>query len=406
MNGGDGRLGVSTTKSGPGAQPLPEELRRIRGEAQGFGGHHEARTRTSLEWLRQVEAIRQRVPSVCVEDDGETVRLGDLSPGCAACKAGSWDCIFVTLRCNLHCAFCLIPRQLSLRPMYSALGGNLATLCDRYKRAEISGVSFSGGEPFLDPETVLEWLAVLRRELPHLYLWAYTNGLTISTPLLRRLAAAGLNELRFNMAATGYRNPVAVQMLHAAIDYIPAVAVEIPAIPEHTGTILDALHEWAEAGVKYLNLHELIYESGTNSADLAGRRVPCVMPDGHWCAANPGSQELIRAVLERVVADHLPMAVNDCSLRNKARQMRGRRRMLAPFVLRPHERLRADGTAECACLFDADHVEFVHPMALNAQRRLRNGWQAALLRRQLPLDLEHPGQWIDFQLMEKYDVVQ
>lgn len=390
--------------SGATAVPLPEVLRRIRAEAQAFQSRRAAREATAAGWRRQLDLIRQSVPSATIEDDGETVRLGELSPGCVACKAGRWDCIFVTMRCNLDCPFCLRPPNLAMPPMYSALGRDLVTLFARYSRAGISGVSFSGGEPFLDPEPVLAWLAALRREFPRLYIWAYTNGLALTPDLLARLADAGLDELRFNMAAAGYRHAVAGRMLREAAVRIPAVAVEIPAIPEQAEPVLQALRPWAEAGVKYLNLHELVYEAGTNSGSMAGARASCLLPDGHACAVNPGSAELIRAVLGEVAAGGLPLAVNDCSLRNKARQTRGRRRMLAPFVLRPHERLCADGTAESACLFNAAQVEFVHPMALDERRGSREGWRAALVRRQLPLDLEHAGQWVGFDLVGEGDV--
>jgi len=347
--------------------------------------------------------IRRRVPSARVEDEGETVRVGDLSRGCSACKAGRWDCVFVTMRCNLDCAFCLSPRGLSHHAMWSALGSDLATLCTRYNQAGISGVSFSGGEPFLDPEPVLEYISVLRREVPGLYLWAYTNGLTLSTSLLERLSRAGLDELRFNMSATGYRDAFVGRMLREAVIHIPAVAVEVPSIPRQTGLVLESLRAWADAGVKYLNLHELVYEPGTNSGSMDGARVARVMPDGHRCATDPASLEATCAVLARVAADDLPLAVNACWLRSKVRQMRGRRRLLAPFVLQPCERLREDGLAECVCLFDAGTVEFVHPASFDENDHLRRGWRAALMRRQLPLDLEHAGQWVHFELISEGD---
>jgi pyruvate formate-lyase activating enzyme-like uncharacterized protein len=294
----------------------------------------------------------------------------------------------------LDCAFCLKPEGIHLAPMDSAFGRDIETLCKRYSHVGVSGVSFSGGEPFIDSGPVMELLSALRRRLPNLYIWAYTNGLTLSPALLARLGHAGLDELRFNMAATGYRHPFATRMLYEAVRHIPAVTVEIPAIPEHANNVLDSLPEWAAGGVKYLNLHELIYEPRSNSETMDGIRVRCVMPDGHQCAVNPHSSELILAVLERVAADRLPLAVNECSMRSKARQTRRRRRMLAQFVLRPYERMIGESLAECACIFHADTVELVHLAHLDEQWRLRKGWQAALLRRQLPLDLRHPGEWI------------
>lgn len=375
---------------------LPPLLEQIRVQAETFAEHASERAETSSQWRGHIERLQRSVPSVSVEDDGATVYLGELSPGCIACKAGRWDCVFVTMRCNLNCSFCLKPHGASLPSMYSALGTEASALCSRYKLASVSGLSFSGGEPFLYPRQVLEWLSVFRREFPDLYIWAYTNGMTLSKELLEQLADEGLNEIRFNMAAVGYRDPRVIDMLREAVLHIPAVAVEVPAIPADADSLLSSLDEWAQAGVKYLNLHELIYEVGTNSERMPGPRVARTMPDGHRCATDRKSPDLIREVFERVAAGHIPLSVNDCSLRNKALQMRGRRRLLSHFALQPYEFLREDGLAECACVFRGDDFRFIHPDSLTQERRQYIGWHTVVLRRQLPLDLQNPGQWVHF----------
>ena len=68
----------------------------------------------------------------------------------------------------------------------------------------------------LQPELLLQWIGLLRRELPDLYLWAYTNGVPLTADLLGKLADAGLDELRFNLAATAYENPHVERMLGEA----------------------------------------------------------------------------------------------------------------------------------------------------------------------------------------------
>lgn len=382
---------------------LPPELKRIREEVQAFQAGAAARAATAAAWTKQVASIREAAPTAIIEDDGDTVRIGPLSPGCVACKAGQWDCIFVTTRCNLECAFCLRPRTFSLPPMYSALGGELCVLRVRYAQAGVSGASFSGGEPFLEPDSVLAWLVALRQEFPRMYLWAYTNGLALSSELLAKLAEAGLDELRFNLAASGYRHPQANRRMREAVARLPAVAVEIPAIPEHADLLLDSLRDWAAAGVKYLNLHELVHEPGTNSDGMEGERMSCTMPDGHGCEVHPGSAELIRRVFAQVSHDRLSLAVNDCSLRNKARQMRGRQRLLSPFTLRPYERFLGDGLAECACLYDDERIAWIHPETLTEPNLLRKGQRGVRMRRQLPLDPGHAGQWVSFESIGEGD---
>ena len=390
----------------------PATLGPVLAGARAFSASAPGRAQTAAMWAVRVAAVEQAAPSAVVADEGDTVRLGELSPGCVACKAGQWDCIFVTMRCNLSCAFCLGPHFAADAPPHSALGDEPAVLAERYPRAGVTGASFSGGEPFLEPEMVVAWTRELRTAVPGLYLWAYTNGALVTTALLERLADAGLDELRFNVAATGYADEHVELMLAEAAERLSAVTVEVPAIPADRESILGSLGRWAERGVRYLNLHELVYEDGTNSGTLPGERAPVVMPDGHRCETDPRSEAVALEVIERVAAEGLPLGVNDCSLRNKARQLRGRRRMLAPFTLERHEQLRDDGCAECAVLYPesggpaaiAPDTPAEFASLSEWERRLAvkpPGWRAARAVRLLPLDLDGTGEWVAFEPLER-----
>ena len=376
---------------------LPEPAARIRNEARTFREHAGERAQTESYWRRQTETIRAEVPGVRIEDGGDTVHLGELSPGCKACKSGQWDCLFVTMRCNLQCAFCLTPRGLVDQPMRSALGSDLPALCSQYARAGVRGVGFSGGEPMLQPELLLRWIGHLRRELPDLYLWAYTNGVRLADDLLGKLAEAGLDELRFNVAATAYENSHVARMLGEAARRLPAATVEVPAVPGHRSRLLESLETWAAEGVKYLNVHELIHEAGSPSADMPGARMSCRMPDDHRCDVDPASSDLAQSVLARAAEQRLPLAVHFCSLSNKARQLRGRRRLLATWTLQPHEQLREDGEAESICCFNAAEVRFAHPSALPDLARRPGNLRMARVRRQLPLACAGEGPWVHFE---------
>lgn len=368
----------------PMAAGLPEPLRLITEHAARYAESEAARAATRAAWERQVALVRAEVPDAVVEDAGETVRVGGLSPGCLACKAGAWDCVFVTMRCNLSCTFCLRPEGAEGAGPRGAFGGDPVASAAGYAAAGVTGVSFSGGEPFLEPEIVLRWVTALRQQLPDVYLWAYTNGTLLSAGLLARLTEAGLDELRFDLAATGYQDPAVLAMVGEAARTLPAVAVEVPAIPADGERLLASLETWAESGVRYLNLHELVYEPGSASGRMAGVRESRMMPDGHACEVDPGSAALVREVLARVAADALPLGVNDCSLCNKARQLRGRRRMLAPFTLRPEEVLRPDGLAES---------ELALPGSGPGPRAVR-------VLRLLPLEVGGCGQWVGFEPLD------
>ena len=380
---------------------MPAELAVIREDACAFEAHGDERDKTTRRWMQQTNSLRKVTPLVRVEDDGDTIRLGELSPGCRTCKQGKWDCIFLSTACNLSCAFCLTPCSLREGYTLSALGDDIEALCDVYARSEIAGIGISGGEPLLTPQRLLHYVSRLHARLPDLYLWAYTNGLLLTTQLLADLRRAGLNELRFNMAATGYTHPYVTAMLRHAVTCLPCVTVEIPAIPEDARPLRESLPVWSRAGVKHLNLHELVYEPDSPSAKMSGARAQCRMPDGHVCASNPRSSELVADVLSDVESGGLLLAINYCSLRSKARQLRGRRRLLAVHTLRDYERLCEDGQAESLCYFNDTGCEFVRPTTMEEPNCYPQGLGVALVRRLLPLAREAHTQWTLFEIIQE-----
>jgi pyruvate formate-lyase activating enzyme-like uncharacterized protein len=353
------------------------------------------RPESNLETLRQgwdayLAQARAEVPSLEIEFGGESVHLGKLSSGCRACKAGTWDCIFTTTRCNLRCEFCYSPQALPADYVGSAFGATPAEIAANHARTQITGLSFSGGEPFLEPQKLIEWVAWFKTNTPEKYTWVYTNGLLADEASLRSLGALGLDEIRFDTAATGYTHPRVLESMTIAAKSIPALTVEIPAIPEHAERLLASLPEWTARGVKYLNLHELMYEPSTLSAKMPGKRQEIILEDGHRTEINPASRRLTLAVMKKVRAENLPLAVNDCSLQSKLRQLRGRRRGLTPLTREPYEQLADDETLVSYCVFRSpDDFQFCS----SAEVADYPGCRVFRLTRYAPLSLHAQKQW-------------
>ena len=384
--------------SSPVTGVLPEPLRVIREEVMRSQQPAPDLDRLCGAWEEHVSSATQRIEDLNVQGLGEILALGTLSPGCQACKDGTWDCIFTTMRCNLSCDFCYSPHAISQEYAGSPLGATPKEIAANHSRTRITGISFSGGEPFAEPQKLFRWVDWFTSRRPQTYYWVYTNGLLADEPKLRRLAQLGIDEIRFNLAATGYDHPTVLENLAAAVHLIPNVTVEIPAIPEHAAKLLSCLQGWAALGVKFLNLHELIYEPGTNSASMPGPRWPFVTEDGHRSAIHPESRSLTLAVMQRVQEDGLPLSVNDCSLQSKLRQLRGRRRNLAPLVKAPHENLVRDQAFESYCAFQGgDEVHFFHPDARDEMCRRYPHHRYARLVRTAPLTIHDPGRWIVFE---------
>jgi pyruvate formate-lyase activating enzyme-like uncharacterized protein len=382
----------------PRTGTLPASLSAIREEATRNRLPASDLERLHGAWQAHVSRATQQIEDLNVQGQGETLCLGELSPGCQACKDGTWDCIFTTMRCSLDCDFCYSPHDIARDYAGSLMGATREEIAENHDRTQIRGVSFSGGEPFEEPEKLFRWVAWFTSRHPLTYYWVYTNGLHAVKPKLRRLAQLGVDEIRFNLAATGYDHPAVLENLAAAARLIPTVTVEIPAIPEHAAKLLSCLEGWAGLGVKFLNLHELLYEPGTNSASMTGPRWSFVTEDGHRSAINPESRLLTLAVMQRVQDDRLPLSVNDCSLQSKIRQLRGRRRNLVPLVKAPHEKLVRDQVYESYCAFqNGDEVSFFHPDARGEMCRRLPDHRFARMVRTAPLSIHDPGKWIVFE---------
>jgi uncharacterized protein len=390
-----------TPKRTKALRHLPDTLIKIYNEARAFQNHGNERLQTTRQWALQIDHIRNASTHVWIEDSGATIRCGELSPGCRACKSGKWDCLFLTLECNLSCDFCLTPCRLKKESSLSALSNDLNSLLDKYVESKIQGIGISGGEPLLKPQRLLDCLSTLRKGRSDFYFWAYTNGLLLTKGIISSFAGAGLHELRFNMAATGYFHTHVLSMLRYAAHRLSSVTVEIPAIPEHAGLLRKALPVWSHAGVKYLNLHELIYEPGSPSETMPGARRYCRMPDGHQSLYNPQSVELVAEILSDINSSGLPISVNYCSLASKALQMQGRRSIMAAYALKPYEHICENGEAESLCYFNDTHCEFAHPATLADALNSFAGYGVARVRRLLPLTPDGPGQWSYFEILRE-----
>jgi pyruvate formate-lyase activating enzyme-like uncharacterized protein len=222
------------------------------------------------------EILRHRAASLkgaMFLDNGMTVcncPRDQLSPGCQACKSGTWICVFPGFACNASCSFCPrlttqnIERQMTGKQM-AMLFALIARRADR-----IQGLSISGGELFYDNlQSAKKILRHVKIHHPHIYLWGYTNGIAATRESMQELRDIGLNEIRFNLAATDYRKDIINKIRDHAVRIFPWVTVEVPAYNKTLDYLIqnNGLKELSDIGVKQLNLAEI--------------RVPCPPPDSN-----------------------------------------------------------------------------------------------------------------------------
>ncbi len=278
-----------------------------------------------LRWLSEAEAAAagaRRDELLAALGDraftsfhGNKPHVGGLSPGCRICGEGDWSCLFMTGACTADCFFCpQTPAKLVAAPP-TTVGlafRDAAEYADFVEQLGYRGVGLSGGEPLLVFDQTLSYVRELkRRRGGALYVWLYTNGDLVDEEKADLLGDAGLDELRFDSAARGYD----LARLRRVLGRIPTVTVEIPMIPEDAALLRDRLPRMAEAGVRYLNVHQLSARA-SNYRALAAR--------GYTLLHQPNTPVLeselaALGLLGWALDCDLPLAINYCTAAYKHR---------------------------------------------------------------------------------------
>lgn len=314
-----------------------------------------------LQWLDQpaaaaAGALRQellaslegRVVTGC---SGTKLDCANLSPGCRLCVEGVWSCLFVNGRCNCDCFYCPTDQESLGLPTTNTLEFRTPRdYVDYLERFGFRGASLSGGEPLLTPGRTLGFLrAVKQRFGDRIHLWLYTNGTLLTRELVRELAAAGLDEIRFDIGATHYQ----LKQAALAAGVIPHLTVEIPAIPEERALLETKLREMQQVGVNYLNLHQLRL-TPYNFSKLAGRGYTFV----HGEKVTVLESELTALQLIRYGLDQgIALPINYCSFVYKNRfQRQAARRRNGAIVCKPTENFTENGHLRALALLGPAEV--------------------------------------------------
>jgi pyruvate formate-lyase activating enzyme-like uncharacterized protein len=297
--------------------------------------------------------------------------VGPLAPGCTHCVAGGWSCLFVNGRCNGSCFFCPAPQDSEDQPATSAV--TFARSADYLAYVEatgVTGVGLSGGEPLLTPQRTLALARALSsRPGPRLHLWLYTNGLLLTPELAAQLRDAGVDEIRLDLAASGYD----LEILRTARRFIPTVTIEIPAVPEHEPRLRLAMATWKDEGLDFLNLHQLRC-TPHNRRHLVAR--------GYTFLPGPKvtvlESERCALQLLRHAAEHVPgLPVHYCSFPYKQRfQALAARRRTGRLVRQPWEELTDAGYLRTLSLLGPDPVLEELAQRLSGRPGLEGAWSA------------------------------
>lgn len=204
----------------------------------------------------EILALFERLDRAGIKGDFESMTLYTrrLPPGCRSCLSGRGTNLFVTGLCTRDCFFCFNQKP---RTDETAVHGipvsSPAEAPAIIERFGLRSVGLSGGEPLLRPERALALLAALKAMPNPPRVDLYTNGDLATVEVLARLRRAGLDGIRFDLAARDYD----LTPVRRAMRIFEEVAVEIPVIPEHKEKLEAMIVELDALGVPYLNIHEL-----------------------------------------------------------------------------------------------------------------------------------------------------
>jgi len=291
-----------------------------------------------IRYERKILATKS-IKDIYIYDGEATLTIDNkpLSKGCQACKSGSWICIYIGEECNLSCDFCPQEDERHTKGRHDTWinGGNYTygmkvelSDIDKVieKNPQISGISFSGGEPFIFIDKIEKWSNYLTKKYPNIYKWIYTNGVYVDNNSLERLTKAGLQEIRFDAAATNYSDTT-IKKIKLAKEYFDFVSIEVAALPWLTEDFHIFLNE-VENYIDYLNIHTLQVHRGLNWERLLENHPELndklTYIDKRW-----NREESLQSLLEvyktlRYIAkNNLDINVNDCGAFNMANQQVG-----------------------------------------------------------------------------------
>ena len=239
--------------------------------------------------------------------------------GCRSCLLGTGlSAVRKTNTCNLNCKFCYNYGELDrIAPVGEGMweiGGT------KYREADLdlllsiqrkpTGISYVYLEPFMEIEKYYGIMARFRRAGIHQHL--YTNGTLATEETLAALGEAGLDEIRFNLGASGTADRV-IENIAIAKKHIGQVGVETPMTP----AFYDAFQRKKEAilatVLDFINCAEL-HLNPNNIGNYMGENM-YMARQGYLSPI--WSRELTLRLMKQATEEQWAIAVHDCSNRTK-----------------------------------------------------------------------------------------
>jgi len=268
--------------------------------------------------------------------------VGQLPEGCSLCMRGEKLVLLVTGLCARRCYYCPLSREKRGRDVVYAnerpVRGDEDVIAEAVEM-DARGTGLTGGDPLLRPQRTVHFIRLLKESFGpshHIHLYTTTGG-HVTRDVIRRLAEAGLDEIRFHpdLEAPSFN----LEALRWASDEGVTVGVEVPAIPGMEGALRRLLVEAERAGASFANINELeMNDENWFQLRMRGFR----LREGSLSGVE-GSEELALRLLEWAEGE-LSLNVHYCPASVKdAYQYRNRLRRKASKLAKPYEEVTGDG---------------------------------------------------------------
>lgn len=194
---------------------------------------------------------------------------GELTPGCKeCCLKNRWSQIRSTTHCNLSCKFCYYfdekkgPSDETIPGDLYLIGGGTRHFTEDDVKSiikiqgdrRLSGIAWLYHEPLLKIDKMIPLMKFIHEQ--GLHQWLYTNGVLASEENLRKLSRAGLEEIRFNLAATNCSDGV-IKNMKAARRHFKYLCIESPMYTEFYNSFMEKRGAILDTGVDHIHLAEL-----------------------------------------------------------------------------------------------------------------------------------------------------
>lgn len=263
--------------------------------------------------------------------------MGRLPKGCRLCIRGGKLVLLVTGLCSAGCYYCpLSKKRMGFDVVYAdeVLVENDEDILKEARLIDAEGAGITGGDPLLVPKRTIRYLGLLKKTFGddfHIHL--YTSGREATRELLKSLAEAGLDEIRFHPRKHDWGK------IAWATDTSMEVGAEMPVIPGREESLKDLIMYLDDVGADFLNLNELEF-SETNAVALKKRGFKLKESS---IAAAEGSEEAALGILNwaapktNINLHYCPASLKD------GIQLRNRLIRKARNVARPFEEITEEG---------------------------------------------------------------